>query len=496
MYTIKEAKEAIKKGIRGYLLKDENGKYLMKEANRLPFYLEGEPGIGKTEIVRQVADELKIGYVSFSLVHHTRNSLLGLPVIENLESGGKYTRYTMSEIIAKVLEQTEQGSKEGILLLDEFPSMSDTIVPTMLSFLQTKNIGTYTLPEGWVIVLCGNPPVYNKTAKTFDAAIMDRIRKLEVTFQAEVFLEYGKSVGMHEAVIEYLTFCTKHIYRYIQEKGKMELVTCRGWENVSHMLKMYEILSQEIDKEAVKQYLKSEEIAEAFYQFYVKYNTGINRNFAENIFNGIKIEKYVKQCTPMQYCKKYNLVEYMIGLLKSQYTSLVEEETLILEVKEMLKEIEQVIPTLSNDEILSPIFDPAVSELVSIIVEYSNIAFNTPERKKVLKQLEYFSTPLEEIFEEDEEVLENVKQVFETFYQKLTDWYNLERMKVYNLSKQAAEKVENMLKFIERIDSENMLAEMSFNQINQEPILLTILTKAPKETYLKWCENRYHMKAS
>ncbi|MBQ3035836.1 MAG: hypothetical protein IJD31_02790 [Lachnospiraceae bacterium] len=49
MYTIARAKESVKNGIRGYLLKDAKGNYVMKEVNRLPFYLEGEPGIGKTE---------------------------------------------------------------------------------------------------------------------------------------------------------------------------------------------------------------------------------------------------------------------------------------------------------------------------------------------------------------------------------------------------------------------------------------------------------------
>ena len=194
MYTIEKAKEAIKDGVRGYLLKDEKGHYVMNEVNRLPFYLEGSPGIGKTEIVHQIAKELNLGYVSFSLVHHTRNSLLGLPVIKELENGDKYTCYTMSEIIAKVLEQVETGYQEGILLLDEFPCMSETILPAMLSFLQTKNIGTHKLPEGWVIVLCGNPPAYNKTARTFDAAIMDRIRKLEIAFEPEVFLKYGEEI--------------------------------------------------------------------------------------------------------------------------------------------------------------------------------------------------------------------------------------------------------------------------------------------------------------
>jgi len=140
MNTIAEAKNAIKAAVKGYLHKDAEGNYVMQERNRLPIYQEGPPGVGKTEIVSQIAKELDLGLVAFSLVHHTRNSLLGLPVIETLPQGEKYTSYTMSEVIAKVREQVESGKKEGILLLDEFPCMADTIVPVMLSFLQTKNI--------------------------------------------------------------------------------------------------------------------------------------------------------------------------------------------------------------------------------------------------------------------------------------------------------------------------------------------------------------------
>ena len=202
-YSIKEVKNEIKKGITAYIQKDEGGTYCIRSVNRIPFYLEGKPGIGKTEIVRQIADELGIGFVSFSITHHTRNSLLGLPVISNLECG-KYTEYTMSEIIAAVIEKEEQGQKEGVLLLDDFNCASETIMPTMLAFLQTRNIGKYCLPEGWSIVLCGNPIAYNKSARRFDAAILDRVRKLSVEYDIKDFLEYAKEQNFHPSILEYL----------------------------------------------------------------------------------------------------------------------------------------------------------------------------------------------------------------------------------------------------------------------------------------------------
>ena len=79
--TVDNAKEQIINAIRTYLAKNKDGSYRMPAIGRLPIYLLGQPGIGKTEIVREVAEEEGLGYVSFSLTHHTRNSLLGLPVI-------------------------------------------------------------------------------------------------------------------------------------------------------------------------------------------------------------------------------------------------------------------------------------------------------------------------------------------------------------------------------------------------------------------------------
>lgn len=309
MFTIKEAKNAIKNGIKGYLLKDERGKYVMKEVNRLPFYLEGKPGIGKTEIVRQVADELNIGYVSFSLVHHTRNSVLGLPVIKELPDTSKYTSYTISEIIAKVLEEKEKGWEEGILLLDEFPCMSETILPIMLAFLQTKNIGTHTLPEGWVIVLCGNPPEYNLNARRFDAAIVDRMRKIDVDFEGEVFLEYGKGIGLHEIILEYIEMDTARAYRYIKNGKELELVTSRGWENLSHMMKTYELLGQDIRESDIRQYIKSEEISVDFYCYYIQCIGGMKYEDYLAILEGRDMEKYKDMLDGKSMSIKWRIAE-------------------------------------------------------------------------------------------------------------------------------------------------------------------------------------------
>lgn len=329
IYTVKEVKNEIKKGIIGYMQKNEKGDYCLRSSNRIPFYLEGKPGIGKTEIVKQIADELGIGFVSFSITHHTRNSLLGLPVITELECG-KYTEYTMSEIIASVAEKVEEGQEEGILLLDEFNCASETIMPTMLAFLQSRNIGKYKLPEGWTIVLCGNPPTYNKSAKRFDAVILDRVRKLQVEYDLKDFLAYAKEQNFYPAILEFLNVNKQFFYRLVQEKDKEEIVTCRGWENLSHTLQIYEKLEQEVDEKLIYQYIKSKEIANSFRYFYWMLKGNITIKELREISNNVNIEKYLELVHTRNFAFQWKLVELLYNLIVSELSDYIEKKNGIL----------------------------------------------------------------------------------------------------------------------------------------------------------------------
>jgi len=314
VYTVDQAKEEIKNGIRAYLMKGKDGRYLCDVVHRIPFYMEGQPGIGKTDIVRQAAEELGIGFASFSITHHTRNSLLGLPVISELECG-KYTEYTMSELIATPLSLAEQGRKEGILLLDEFNCASESIMPAMLAFLQTRNIGKYRLPDGWCIVLCGNPPEYNRNAKQFDAVILDRVRKINVEYSVKDFLVYAKTKKLHPQIIRYLGWYKENLYRCERQKDDTQMVTCRGWENLSYALSAYETLGQAITPEFIHQYLKSGEIAYSFYDYYMITAGALEMKSVYEILQGKNTEKHLACIREKDADLQMKLVDVFVHVL-------------------------------------------------------------------------------------------------------------------------------------------------------------------------------------
>lgn len=276
--NINQAKNYIKNDVRLYLKKDEYGEYRIPLVRQRPIFLLGAPGIGKTAIMEQVAEELQVALVSYSMTHHTRQSALGLPFIRHKEyEGMEYdvSEYTMSEIIASIYDVMEQsGVKEGILFLDEINCVSETLAPSMLQFLQYKVFGRHKVPEGWVIVTAGNPPEYNKSVREFDVVTMDRLKILEVEADYKTWKKYAAERGIHTAILNFLEIKKDYFYHMEMTVGGRSYVTARGWEDLSQMIKLYEEEELTVDETLVSQYIRNEKIVKeftAYYDLYKKY---------------------------------------------------------------------------------------------------------------------------------------------------------------------------------------------------------------------------------
>lgn len=281
--NIKQAKEYIKNTVKIYLKKDEFGEYSIPAAHQRPVFLLGAPGIGKTALMEQIAQEMGIALVSYSMTHHTRQSALGLPFISQKNYGGtlySVSEYTMSEIIASVYDTMESGGiKEGILFLDEINCVSETLAPAMLQFLQYKTFGRHRIPEGWVVVTAGNPPEYNRSVREFDVATLDRLKVMEVEPDYTVWKEYASEKRIHNAIISYLDLKKEDFYRIETTARGRSYVTARGWEDLSEILILYEEDRLPADRALVGQYLRNDRVAEefsAYYELYRKYKKDYN----------------------------------------------------------------------------------------------------------------------------------------------------------------------------------------------------------------------------
>lgn len=275
--NIKQAKEEIKHTVTAYLKKDDEGRYKIPLIRQRPVLLMGPPGIGKTQIMEQIAEECKIGLVAYTITHHTRQSAVGLPFIKEMEFAGKeysITEYTMSEIIASVYRKIEEGCPEGILFIDEINCVSETLAPTMLQFLQCKTFGNQAVPEGWIIVAAGNPPEYNKSVREFDMVTLDRVRCMQVEADLGVWKAYARSRHIHGAILSYLELRPKNFYRVEADVDGLQFVTARGWEDLSILMQTYEEMGLPVDETVVGEFLHHKDVAEdaaAYFDLYQKY---------------------------------------------------------------------------------------------------------------------------------------------------------------------------------------------------------------------------------
>ena len=269
---IESAKQQVKDTITAYLSRHDNGAYRIPFEMQRPIFLEGPPGVGKTAIVKQAAQECGINFLSYSMTHHTRQSALGLPRLVEREYEGKtYTvsEYTMSEIIASVHDSIKRtGIAQGVLLLDEVNCVSETLAPAMLQFLQFKTLGQHALPHGWIVVAAGNPTEFNRAARRFDAATLDRLKRIEVEPDVDAWLDYAAQAGVHPAITSYLQCKPDRFYLVRPDAGGTRLVTARGWEDLSRMLQTCEHELLSTDESLMRQYLQDEETAIDFATYY------------------------------------------------------------------------------------------------------------------------------------------------------------------------------------------------------------------------------------
>ena len=288
--NIKRAKQEIKDTIEAYLMKDEFGEYAIPSVRQRPVLLIGPPGVGKTQIMEQIARECGIGLVAYTITHHTRQSAIGLPFIEKREFGGREytaTEYTMSEIVASVYNKMEEtGLREGILFLDEINCVSETLAPAMLQLLQCKSFGSHKLPQGWIIAAAGNPPEFNKSVRDFDVVTLDRIKKIYVEPDYEVWKEYAETEGIYPAVRSYLNIKPQYLCTIETTVDGKQFATPRGWDDLSGLLQVYEKLGKNADRDVVYQYIQHPKIAKDFANYLELYRRYQSEYRVEELLSG------------------------------------------------------------------------------------------------------------------------------------------------------------------------------------------------------------------
>ena len=355
--NIQRAKQEIVHTVQAYLAKDETGHYRIPTVHQRPILLMGPPGIGKTAIMEQAADECGIALVSYTITHHTRQSAIGLPFLTKRTYDGKeltITEYTMSEIIASVYDKIEEtGLHEGILFIDEINCVSETLAPTMLQFLQRKSFGSHFVPEGWIIVAAGNPPEYNKSVRDFDVVTLDRLKRIDIEDNYEVWKPYAYKNRIHPAIISYLDIKKQHFYAFETTVDGQAFVTARGWEDLSQFILTCEKLNIPIDTSVIAEYIQHPRIARdfsAYYDLFRKYQSDYH---VDEILAGKLPASAVERLQSAPFDERLSVIGLLIGKLTEGFSEAYYRDIYIGRLFESLKSVKCHMNEQTLSELLS-----------------------------------------------------------------------------------------------------------------------------------------------
>jgi hypothetical protein len=152
---------------------------------------------------------------------------------------------------------------------------------------------------------------------------LDRIKRIDVEADFDVWKEYAYQVGIHSAVLSYLELRKENFYRMENTVDGKMFVTARGWEDLSRLIQVYEKLGKEVDREVVHQYLQHWKTAKDFANYLELYRKYQKEYGLERILAGHYEKDTLERLKFASFDERLSVVNLLVGkmadLFKEEY---------------------------------------------------------------------------------------------------------------------------------------------------------------------------------
>ncbi len=200
---------------------------------KVPTFLWGAPGIGKSSIVKQIAQEKNIGFIDLRLALMDPTDLKGIPF---------YDKESHTALWAPPAFLPSKG--EGILFLDELNSAPPSVQASAYQLILDRKVGEYILPEGWAIVAAGNREGDRGVTYRMPSPLANRFVHFEMEVDTDDWKYWAYKKEIDEKIIAYVSYKSEHLFTFDAKSDAKSFATPRSWEYVNSILKS--AISQEL----------------------------------------------------------------------------------------------------------------------------------------------------------------------------------------------------------------------------------------------------------
>jgi hypothetical protein len=199
--------------------------------NKRPIFLWGPPGIGKSDIIKQLGTELDAHVIDVRLSLWEPTDIKGIPYFDSNTS--KMVWAPPNEL--PDAEMAKQH-KQIILFMDEMNSAAPSVQAAAYQLILNRRVGTYSLPDNVVMVAAGNRETDKGVTFRMPAPLANRFVHLEMTVDWDDYFDWAVDNKIHQEVVGFLTFSKKDLYDFDPKSSSRSFATPRSWSFVSELL--------------------------------------------------------------------------------------------------------------------------------------------------------------------------------------------------------------------------------------------------------------------
>lgn len=201
------------------------------DGHHTPVMLWGPPGVGKSQMVAQIAARHAAPVIDIRLSQMEPSDLRGIPFRQ-----GERVEWA----VPAMLPDVERHGPSGVLFLDEITSAPPVVSAAAYQLILDRRLGEYRVPDGWAIFAAGNRQGDRGVTYSMPAPLANRFSHFEVETHLDDWAAWAYASGIDERVIAFLRFRPELLFDFDPAHNPVAFPSPRSWEFAHRALKKFE----------------------------------------------------------------------------------------------------------------------------------------------------------------------------------------------------------------------------------------------------------------
>jgi len=201
-----------------------------REGHHTPVMVWGPPGVGKSQMIAQIAERHGVQVIDIRLSQMEPSDLRGIPFrVQEL----------VEWAVPAILPDARRHGDFGILFLDEITSAPPSVSAAAYQLILDRRLGAYQVPGGWAIFAAGNRQGDRGVTYTMPAPLANRFSHFELEVNLDDWVSWAYAHGIDDRLIAFLRFRPELLFDFDPSHNPVAFPSPRSWEFAHRALQKF-----------------------------------------------------------------------------------------------------------------------------------------------------------------------------------------------------------------------------------------------------------------